>query len=129
MRRPGADLEEKHEPLGRHLPTPPQTREKKRNEVRLLLTNAAIEKKKRNEVRLLLTNAAIEKQPFYAGNLGRDQQERARAMCNRAGLKEGPAFDDCVLDVTVLGTERAAIGLLHVPRPVAVWQAGSGSSR
>ena len=45
MRRPGADLEEKHEPLGRHLPTPPQTREKKRNEVRLLLTNAAIEKR------------------------------------------------------------------------------------
>ena len=44
MRRSGADLEEKHEPLGRHLPTPPQTREKKRNEVRLLLTNAAIEK-------------------------------------------------------------------------------------
>ena len=31
-------------PLGRHLPAPPQTREKKRNEVRLPLTNAAIEK-------------------------------------------------------------------------------------
>src|SRR5271169_3556175 len=45
MRRPGADLEEKHEPLGRHLPTAVQTQEKKRNEVRLLLTNAAIEKR------------------------------------------------------------------------------------
>jgi hypothetical protein len=45
MRRPGADLEEKHEPLGLHLPTPVQTQEKKRNEVRLLLTSAAIEKR------------------------------------------------------------------------------------
>jgi hypothetical protein len=39
MRRPGADLEEKHEPLGRHLPTPTQIQEKKRDGVRLLLTS------------------------------------------------------------------------------------------
>jgi hypothetical protein len=57
MRRPGADLEEKHEPPG------------------TLSANAEPNaKEKRNEVRLLLTNAAIEKPPFaFTNRLAQEQ--------------------------------------------------------
>jgi hypothetical protein len=44
MRRPGADLEEKHEPPGTLSANAEPNAKEKRNEVRLLLTNAAIEK-------------------------------------------------------------------------------------
>src|SRR6516225_1695445 len=45
MRRQVPTSKRSTSPLGRRLPAPPQTQEKKRNEVRLPLTNAAIEKR------------------------------------------------------------------------------------
>ena len=71
----------------------------------------------------------VPRKPLYANDLGRAQQERARAICTQAGVKEESAMADCMLDVTVLGTPRAAPGLARQPKPVAVWQAGSGNFR
>jgi len=63
--------------------------------------------------------------PFYANDLSETQQQRARAICTKAGVKQPAALADCILDVTVLGTSRAAPGLARAPIPGVVWQAGS----
>jgi hypothetical protein len=65
------------------------------------------------------------RQPFYANDLTKAQQDSARAICTKAGVKQPAALADCILDVTVLGTPRAAPGHARAPIPVAVWQAGS----
>jgi hypothetical protein len=69
------------------------------------------------------------RRPFYANDLGKAQQERARASCTRAGVRQPAALADCILDVTVLGTTRAASGLARAPIPGVVWQAGSRDNR
>jgi hypothetical protein len=67
--------------------------------------------------------------PFYANDLTPQQYERARAICVKAGVKEGPLLDDCTLDVTVLGNAQAVKVFVHAAAPVAVMQAGSRSYR
>lgn len=62
------------------------------------------------------------RKPLYAGDLDRAQQERARAICDKAGVKE-QALADCILDVTVLGTPRAAAVHARAPVPAVIWQA------
>jgi hypothetical protein len=69
------------------------------------------------------------RRPFYANDLGKAQQERARAICTQAGVRQPAALADCMLDVTVLGTARAASGLARAPIPGVVWQAGSRDNR
>jgi hypothetical protein len=66
--------------------------------------------------------------PFYQNNLNRDQITRARGICAKAGVKEPSALEDCMLDVTVLGTANAANVFIRAPTPVAVHQAGSPGS-
>src|SRR5271167_574187 len=72
MRRPGADLEEKHEPPGTLSGKAEPNAKEKRNEVRLLLTDAAIEKppfRNREEFR---TPTGVRKSP-----------KNERAVCRR----------------------------------------------
>ena len=65
----------------------------------------------------------VPRKPFYASDLSEAQQGRARAICTNAGVQQPAALADCILDVTVLGTPRAAPGLARAPIPGAVWQA------
>jgi hypothetical protein len=65
------------------------------------------------------------RKPFYADNLTEAQQRSAQAICTEAGVEQPAALADCILDVTVLGTPRAAPGHARAPIPAAVWQAGS----
>jgi hypothetical protein len=67
----------------------------------------------------------VPRRPFYAGDLSKRQQERARGICIKAGVQQPAALADCILDVTVLGTPRAAPGMARAPIPRAVAQAGS----
>jgi hypothetical protein len=67
--------------------------------------------------------------PFYANDLNEAQQSRARAICTQGGVQQPAALADCILDVTVLGTPRAAPGLARAPVPRVVWQAGSRDYR
>jgi hypothetical protein len=67
--------------------------------------------------------------PFYANDLNREQYDHARAICTKVGVTEPSALNDCTLDVTVLGSDVAANVFVRAPLPVAVWQAGSRSSR
>jgi hypothetical protein len=67
--------------------------------------------------------------PFYASDLTEAQQAGARAICGKAGVKQPAALADCTLDVTVLGTASAALGLARAPIPRVVWQAGSRDYR
>ena len=82
---------------------------------------------------LLCKDQSIEvgdpRKPFYANDLSQAQQDRARAICTSAGVKQPAALADCILDVTVLGTPRAAPGLARASIPAAVWQAGSRGNR
>jgi von Willebrand factor type D domain len=72
---------------------------------------------------------SVPRKPFYANDLSKAQQDRARAICTNAGVKQPAALADCILDVTVLGTPRAAPGLARAPIPGAVWQGGSRDYR
>ena len=69
--------------------------------------------------------AADPSRPFYANDLTDAEQQRARATCDKAGVKQPAALADCMLDVTVLGAPRAALSLARAPLPKVVWQTGS----
>jgi hypothetical protein len=60
----------------------------------------------------------IPEKPFRANDLNREQYERARAICTKAGIKEPSALDDCTLDVTVLGSAAASKVFARAPAPV-----------
>ena len=62
--------------------------------------------------------SGIPAKPFYANDLNREQSERARKICATAGVSEPSALEDCILDVTVLGTASAANVFVHAPAPV-----------
>lgn len=57
---------------------------------------------------------AVPSKPFTARDLDADLAGRGRALCEKAGVKDQQAFEDCVLDVAVLGNEaavRAFVGI------------------
>ena len=67
----------------------------------------------------------IPKRPFYAQDLPPDLAKRGHALCERAGVQDKQALEDCVLDVAVLKDEaavRAYVGIVPgqgtAPRPV-----------
>jgi hypothetical protein len=62
------------------------------------------------------------KAPFFVRNLPRDKVRRYEAICARAGVKEGPLFDACTIDVAVIGP-KAAEAYRRAPVPVAVGDA------
>lgn len=64
----------------------------------------------------------VPQKPFFANDLDEALAKRTQAICQRAGMKEGPVLDACMIDVAMLG-ERAARGLLRMPAPVDVGDA------
>ena len=67
----------------------------------------------------------IPSRPFYAQDLPPDFAERARALCQQAGVQDKQRFEDCVLDVAVLKDEAAVKAFVgntpgqgSVPKPV-----------
>jgi hypothetical protein len=55
--------------------------------------------------------------PIYVDNLPRQERDRAQGICAQAGVKTGPLLDDCMLDVSLLGTNSAANVFLKTPVP------------
>jgi hypothetical protein len=64
----------------------------------------------------------VPQKPFYATDLNQDQAKRAQVVCQRAGVKEGPVLDACMIDVAVIGP-KAAAGYVRMPAPVEVGDA------
>ena len=64
--------------------------------------------------------AGIPRTPFYARNLDRDHYDRGRTVCANAGVKPGPLFDACILDVAVIGKDEAAQVFVGMRAPKAV---------
>jgi hypothetical protein len=60
--------------------------------------------------------------PFFANNLDEKRAARSRAICLRAGVKEGPLLDACMIDVTVIGPKAANV-FVGAPNPIAVGDA------
>jgi hypothetical protein len=58
--------------------------------------------------------------PFHAADLDPQTYKSARAACTEAGVKAGPHFDACMIDVAVIGTHAAAKVFVGVRPPVAV---------
>jgi hypothetical protein len=64
------------------------------------------------------------KAPFYVRDLPRGKIQQYQAACARAGLKEGPLFDACTIDVAVIGPKAAEAYRTRVaPVPVEVGDA------
>jgi hypothetical protein len=64
----------------------------------------------------------VPKKPFFANDIEPQLAERNREICAQAGVKEGPFFDACIIDVAMLGP-KAAKALAGRPPPVAVGDA------
>jgi hypothetical protein len=62
------------------------------------------------------------KEPFFVGNLPGDLRERAQAVCQQKGVKDGALLDACTLDVAVIGDDRAADVYVGAEPPIAVGQ-------
>jgi hypothetical protein len=57
--------------------------------------------------------------PFFANDLDEKRAASNRAICLRAGVKEGPLLDACVIDVAVIGPKAAKV-FAGAPNPIAV---------
>ena len=62
----------------------------------------------------------IPRRTFYANDLEAGIRERAQGVCTAAGVKPGPLFDACTLDVAVIGQDEAAKVFVDEIPPVAV---------
>jgi hypothetical protein len=58
--------------------------------------------------------------PFSAKDLAPDVAKRVRAICGRAGVKEGAHLDACMIDVAVIGRATAARVHAKTPAPAVV---------
>jgi hypothetical protein len=65
----------------------------------------------------------VPKQLFFARDLDPRLARRTRAICEKAGVKEGPLLDACTLDVAVIGSAVAAKVYATTPVPVVVGDA------
>ena len=66
------------------------------------------------------TEVRIPTRPFYAKDLEPGLREKAQGVCTAAGVKPGPLFDACTLDVAVIGVDTAANVFVHAIPPAAV---------
>jgi len=64
----------------------------------------------------------VPRKPFYATDLNPELAKRALTVCERAGVKQGPLLDACMIDVAVIGP-KAAQGYVRMPAPVDVGDA------
>jgi hypothetical protein len=62
--------------------------------------------------------------PFCVTDLVPAAREHAQSVCQQAGVKPGPLLDACMLDVTVLGDDRATAAFVNAPPPVVVGNNG-----
>jgi hypothetical protein len=69
----------------------------------------------------------IPSRPFYAADLEPDVRTKAQGVCTAAGVKPGPLFDACTLDVAVIGQDQAAKVFVDQIPPVAVGTITGGS--
>ncbi|MEJ0074351.1 MAG: VWD domain-containing protein [Alphaproteobacteria bacterium] len=69
------------------------------------------------------TDRGVPKQLFFAKHLDPRLAQRTRETCLKAGVKEGPLLDACILDVAVIGTAGAAKVFATTPNPVVVGDA------
>jgi hypothetical protein len=65
----------------------------------------------------------VPKKLFFAKDLDPQLAKRTRAVCAKAGVKEGPLLDACILDVAVIGSSNAAKVHATTPNPVVVGDA------
>jgi hypothetical protein len=63
---------------------------------------------------------AIPKRTFYARDLEPGVREKAQGVCTTAGVKQGPLFEACTLDVAVIGNDLAAKIFVDSPPPAAL---------
>lgn len=56
-----------------------------------------------------VVEAGVPKKPFYANDLNQDLAKRNQAICTKAGVKEGPMLNACMIDVAMLGTGAAKV--------------------
>lgn len=54
------------------------------------------------------TKEGIPDKPFYAKDLDRQLAKEVMAVCNAAGVREGPLLDACMIDVAFTGDKSAA---------------------
>jgi hypothetical protein len=64
--------------------------------------------------------AGIPDKPFLPGDLAPELAKRTSAICARAGVKKGPLFDACMIDVAMIGRPEAALVHATTPTPTAV---------
>jgi hypothetical protein len=57
---------------------------------------------------------------FFASDLEAAVREKAQGVCTAAGVKAGPLFDACTLDVAVIGDDTAAKAFVDLIPPTAV---------
>jgi von Willebrand factor type D domain len=65
---------------------------------------------------------AVPRKPFFVEDLPPDLAKRNRDICMRAGIKEGPLQDACIIDVAMLGRGAAKV-FAGRPIPIAVGDA------
>jgi hypothetical protein len=75
---------------------------------------------------LLCSNEQVERRnpekPFCVKDLDPKIREHAQGVCAQFGIKQGPLFDACVLDVAMLG-DAAARAFVNAPPPVVIGDA------
>jgi hypothetical protein len=64
--------------------------------------------------------AGIPTRPFYDRDLEPEVRQKAQGVCTAAGVKPGPLFEACTLDVAVIGQDIAAKVFVKAIPPVAV---------
>ncbi len=64
--------------------------------------------------------AGIPNKPFLPRDLSPDLAKKTYAICAKAGVKKGPLFDACMIDVAMIGSARAALIHAKTPKPAAV---------
>jgi hypothetical protein len=67
----------------------------------------------------------IPAKPFYSTDLTAAQAARARAICQKAGVKNAILLDSCMIDTAVLHDETAAKVFVHLSPPLHIIQPGS----
>jgi len=62
----------------------------------------------------------IPQRTFYSKDLEPAIRQKAQGVCTTAGVKPGPLFEACTLDVAVIGNDLAAKVFVDSPPPAAV---------
>ncbi|HEY2361438.1 MAG TPA: hypothetical protein VGK36_10005 [Candidatus Angelobacter sp.] len=68
----------------------------------------------------------IPKQPFYAKDLEPEIRQKSQGVCTAAGVKPGPLFEACTLDVAVIGQDAAAKVFVGAIPPATVGTIAGG---